>query len=191
MKTYSSGEFSKLIGISRQTLQKWDRTGKFKAFRRPSGHRYYTEEQLNEYFGIESKTKRENVAYCRVSSRKQKEGIENQESYIMAFANALGIVIDHTYSDIASGLNYERKEWNTLLKRVEKKEIETIYITYKDRFVRFGFEWFEKFCNEHGTEIVTLNQKNTSLEEELADDLMSIVHVFSCKSYGMRNYKTI
>lgn len=72
---------------------------------------------------------------------------------------------------------------------MRNNEIDTIYITYKDRFVRFGFDWFEEFCKEHDTKIVILNQKQTSPEEELIEDMLSILHVFSARSYGLRSYK--
>lgn len=72
---------------------------------------------------------------------------------------------------------------------MRNNEIDTIYITYKDRFVRFGFDWFEEFCKEHDTKIVILNQKQTSPEEELIEDMLSILHVFSDRSYGLRSYK--
>ena len=69
-------------------------------------------------------------------------------------------------------------------------KIDTIYVTYKDRFIRFGFEWFERLCNMHDTKIVVLNNKATSPDQELVDDLISIIHVFSCRLYGLRKYKT-
>lgn len=68
-------------------------------------------------------------------------------------------------------------------------EINTIYITYKDRFIRFGYDWFEDLCAKHGTSIVVLNDQSSSPEEELIQDLISIIHVFSCRIYGLRKYK--
>ena len=70
-------------------------------------------------------------------------------------------------------------------------KIDTIYVTYKDRFIRFGFEWFERLYNMHDTKIIMLNNKTTSPDQELVDDLVSIIHVFSCRLYGLRKYKTI
>lgn len=70
-------------------------------------------------------------------------------------------------------------------------EIATIYVTYKDRFIRFGFDWLERLCNQHRTEIVVLNNVETSPEQELVEDITSIVHVFSCRLYGLRKYKKV
>ena len=72
---------------------------------------------------------------------------------------------------------------------VLNNEVDTIYITYKDRFVRFGFDWFKNFCSKFNTKIIVLNNKNSSPEEELIEDLISIIHVFSCRIYGLRKYK--
>ena len=68
-------------------------------------------------------------------------------------------------------------------------QIDTIYITYKDRFIRFGYEWFERLCKIHNTKIVVLNNVETSPTQEMIDDMVSIVHTFSCRLYGLRKYK--
>ena len=191
-KTYKIGEFSKLTGYSVNSLQRLDREGKFKAKRTITDKRYYTEEDLELFLTgqITPKEERVSVGYCRVSSISQKSDLKNQEEYVYSYTLAKGIILDELYSDIGSGLNYKRKKWNILLQRVMNQEIDKIYITYKDRFVRFGFEWFEQLCKDNGTEIIILNQKQTSLEEELTEDLLSILHVFSARSYGLRKYKT-
>ena len=114
---------------------------------------------------------------------------EDQLSYIRQYANAQGIVLDEEISDIGSGLNYKRQKWNNLLDEVMNNKIDKIYITYKDRFIRFGYDWFENLCKKHGTEIIVLNNIDTSPDKELVDDLISIIHVFSCRLYGLRKYK--
>ena len=104
------------------------------------------------------------VAYARVSSNHQKKNLKNQLAFIREYAVAKGIILDQEISDIGSGLNYKRPKWNKLLKQVEQGKINTIFITYKDRFIRFGFDWFEQFCKEHGTKIVVINNPDTSPE---------------------------
>lgn len=96
------------------------------------------------------------------------------------------IILDEIYTDIGSCLNYKRQNWNRLLKQVESNEIDKIYVIYKDRFVRFDYEWFEEFCVPNSTKIIVLNQKQTSLEE----DLLSILHVFSKRNNNFKKYKT-
>lgn len=184
-------DMSQKIGVSVRTLQKWDKAGILKAYRTPTNRRYYTEEQYLQYIGKQgdNQSDRKVVAYARVSTYNQKDDLKNQLAFIRQFANANGVIIDEAISDIGSGLNYNRKKWNLLLEQVMQNQISIIYITYKDRFIRFGYEWFERLCNRHGTKIVVLNNPDTSPDKEMVEDLVSIIHVFSCRLYGLRKYK--
>lgn len=184
-------DMSQKIGVSVRTLQKWDKAGILKAYRTPTNRRYYTEAQYLQYIGKknDNQSDRKVVAYARVSTYNQKDDLKNQLSFIRQFANANGVIIDEAISDIGSGLNYNRKKWNLLLDKVMQNQISTIYITYKDRFIRFGYEWFERLCNRHGTKIVVLNNPDTSPDKEMVEDLVSIIHVFSYRLYGLRKYK--
>lgn len=192
MTNYKVGEFAKKIGVSVSTLQRWDRTNVLKSRRTPTNQRYYTDEDLNKVLNLESETKsnRKNVGYCRVLTQGQNNNLENQQEFVSVYSLSHGVILDEIYTDIGSGLDYKRENWNKLLKQVENNEIDKIYVTYKDRFVRFGYDWFEEFCASHGTEIIVLNQKQTSPEEELTEDLLSILHVFSDRNYGLKKYKT-
>ena len=190
MQIYKINEMSQKLGVSIKTLQRWDNSGKLKAKRTPTGRRYYTEEQYLYYMGLEpNEPKRKQVAYARVSSRGQKDDLKNQMDFIKNYTNYHGVIIDEYIEDIGSGLNYNRTKWNDLLQSVMRDEIDTIYITYKDRFIRFGYEWFEGLCEQHGTKIIVLNDVETSPQQELIDDLTSIIHVFSRRLYGLRKYK--
>ena len=192
MTIYKVGEFSEKVGVSISTLQRWDRTNVLKSRRTPTNQRYYTDEDLNKVLNLEAETesKRKNVGYCRVSTQEKKKSLENQQEFVSVYSLSHGVILDEIYTDIESGLNYKRENWNKLLKQVEANEIDKIYVTYKDRFVRFGYEWFEEFCASHGTEIIILNQKQTSPEEELTEDLLSILHEFSERNYEFKKYKT-
>ena len=183
-------EMAKRLNVSVKTLQRWDREGILVAKRTPTDRRYYTEDQYLEYIGSSTKSKRKTIAYVRVSSANQKDDLRNQITFIRNYVNAKGEILDDVIEDIGSGLNYNRKHWNDLLlNQIPKGEIEKIYITYKDRFVRFGFDWFERFCNHYNCEIVVINNPDTSPQKELVDDLISIIHIFSCRIYGLRKYK--
>lgn len=186
---YKPKEMAELIGVSVPTLQRWDREGVLKAHRTPTNRRYYTKEQYLKYINEPIKNQRKVIGYLRVSNRNQTDDLENQKQFIKQYCNAKGIVVDDYMTDIGSGLNYKRKNWNKLLDQVMNNEVETIYITYKDRFIRFGYEWFENLCNKHDTKIVILNDKDSSPQQELIEDLISIIHVFSCRIYGLRKYK--
>lgn len=182
-------EMADRLNVSVATLQRWDREGILKAHRNPKNRRYYTEDQYLKYIGQSLEKRRQIIGYARVSSRNQQDDLENQFDFIKQYCNANGIIVDDYISDIGSGLNYKRKKWNQLLNQVMNGEIDTIYITYKDRFIRFGYDWFESLCHQFDTKIIVLNDQTTSPQEELVEDLISIIHVFSCRIYGLRKYK--
>ena len=187
---YKPGEFAKLLNVTVTTLQRWDREGVLKAYRNPKNRRFYTEQQLKEFMGESSdKNSGRNVIYARVSNKSQTDDLENQIDFLKTYTNASGIIVDEVISETGSGLNYKRKKWNQLLDAVMQREISKIFIAYKDRFIRFGYDWFESFCQKHGTEIVVVHNEKTSPEKELIDDLISIIHAFSLRIYGLRKYK--
>ena len=98
------------------------------------------------------------------------------------------MIVDQCIEEYGSGLNYNRKKWNQLLDEVMEQKIKTIIVTHKDRFIRFGYDWFEKFCMKFNTTIVIVNDEELSPKEELVQDIVSILHVFSCRLYGLRKY---
>lgn len=187
---YKPNEFAELLNVSVRTLQRWDNEGKLKAFRTPTNRRYYTYEQYLEYKGIaKSEIKRKNIIYTRVSTSNQKDDLKNQINFLRQYTNSSGIIIDEVIEDYESGLNYNRKKWNKLIDECMLNEIDTIYITHKDRFIRFGYSWFERFLNKFNVKIIVVNNEDLSPQEELVQDIVSILHVFSCRIYGMRKYK--
>lgn len=193
MKQYKVGEFAKLINVTVKTLQNWDKQGTLKAYRTPTNQRFYTEEQLNQILNLSNSNQIEKqglkIGYCRVSTHNQKSSLQNQEDYLRNYTNAKGVILDEVFTDIGSGINYNRKNFNKILELVEAGEVSEIYVTYKDRFVRFGFDWFNTFCEKHAAKIIVLNQPSTSPEQELAEDLLNIVTVFSARNHGLRTYK--
>ena len=193
MKRYKVGEFAKLLNVTVKTLQNWDKQGTLKAYRTPTNQRFYTEEQLNQVLNLSNNNQNKKqglkIGYCRVSTHNQKNSLENQEEYLRSYTNAKGVILDEVFTDIDSGINYSRKNFNKILEMVEAGEISEIYVTYKDRFVRFGFDWFNNFCEKHGAKIIILNQPSTSPEQELAEDLLNIVTVFSARNNDLATYK--
>lgn len=185
---YKPKDFAELIGVSVKTLQRWDNDGILVAKRNPKNRRYYTQEQLMEYLNI-SKTTDKIVIYSRVSTSNQKQDLENQIDFLKQFANAKGMIVSDVYTDIGSGLNYNRKMWNKLIKECMEGRVKTIIISNKDRFIRFGFDWYESLLKDYGTNIIIVNNESMSPQEEMIQDLISIIHVFSCKVYGLRKYK--
>lgn len=188
---YKLKEFAELLGVSVKTLQRWDRQGILKANRTPTNRRYYTYNQYLQFKGLLKDTDtRTVVIYARVSTRNQVDDLENQVHFLQTYANAKGIIVDDVIRDFGSGLNYNRKNWNQLLNKVLENKVKTILVSHKDRFVRFGFDWFEKLCNKFNVEIVVVKNEKLSPHEELVQDIVSILHVFSCRLYGLRKYKT-
>lgn len=190
IKNYKPKEFAELLGVSVKTLQRWDRENILKAHRTPTDRRYYTHDQYIQFKGLSpEQDDRQVVIYARVSTKNQKDNLENQIEFLKQFCNAKGIIVDKCIEDYGSGLNYNRKQWNQLLDDVMSNKIKTIVITHKDRFVRFGFDWFESFCMKFNTNILIVNNEKLSPQEELVEDIISILRVFSCKLYGFRKYK--
>jgi len=191
-KFYNVTQFAELINMKVKTLQKWDREGILKSNRTPTNRRYYTHSQYLDFIGQhENNLVRQNVIYSRVSNKGQKDDLLNQNKFIYSFTSSQGINISKIYTDIGSGLNYNRKQWNELIHDCLDGKISKIFISHKDRFVRFGFDWFTQFLKKtSNTDIVVIENETTSPENELVKDLISIIHVFSCRVYGLRKYKS-
>ena len=187
---YKPKDFAELLGVSVKTLQRWDREGILKANRTPTDRRYYTYDQYLQFKGIQTENdRRDIVIYARVSTKNQKEDLQNQVEFLKQFCNAKGIIVNQCIEDFGSGLNYNRKKWNKLLEEVMENKIKMIVISSKDRFIRFGYDWFEKFCEKFHTKIMIVNNEALSPNEELVQDIIFILHVFSCRLYGLRKYK--
>lgn len=187
---YKPKDFAELLGVSVKTLQRWDRDGILKANRTPTNRRYYTYDQYLQFRGIQTENDiRDVVIYARVSTRNQKDDLKNQVEFLKQFCNSKGMIVSQCIEEFGSGLNYNRKKWNKLLEEVMENKIKIIVISNKDRFIRFGYDWFEKFCERFHTKIIIVNNEALSPNEEFVQDIISILHVFSCRLYGLRKYK--
>ncbi len=188
-KRYKPGEFAKLVNRSVQTLRAWDKSGKLPAKRTIGGHRYYTDDDVSVALNIERKTVEPIVfLYARVSSSKQKEDLERQLDSIENFALARGLVIGERLKEVGGGLNYTRAGFLKLMTAIEQRRLKVLVIAHKDRLCRFGFDYFEHFAQTHGCEIIVANAQNMSPQQELMEDLMAVIHTFSCRLYGLRKY---
>ena len=186
---YKPKDFGEIIGVSVKTLQRWDREGILKAYRTPTNRRYYTYDQYLKFKGGNLQDGRKIVVYARVSTRNQQDDLDSQVKFLLNYCNAKGMIVDECIEEFGSGLNDNRKKWNKLLEEVMEQKIKTIIVTHKDRFIRFGFDWFEKLCLKYDTQILIVKNEKLSPQEELAQDIVSILHVFSCRLYGLRKYK--
>lgn len=196
MRILKLSEFAKRVGYHPKTIQIFDRDGRFPAKKNSAGRRYYTEEdvllflqQFNPAFAELRDKPRKVVTYTRVSSSGQKADLQSQQAFIETFVVSRGITVDLHLSDVGSGLNYNRKNFLKLMDMVENNEVSELIVAHKDRLVRFGFEYFERLCEKHNTKLTVINLESCSPEEEFTQDLISIVHCFSSRLYGLRKYK--
>lgn len=185
-KYYSINEFSKILGVSAQTLRNWDANGKLHPHHTSTnGYRYYSHEQLNQVMNIKPNLNRLTIGYCRVSSHKQKDDlerqIENVKTYLIAKGQPFEII-----SDIGSGINYKKKGLKELIKLITQNKVEKVVILYKDRLLRFGFELVEYIASLYNCEIEIMDNTEKSEQQELVEDLVQIITVFSCKLQGKR-----
>lgn len=184
------GEFAKKVGVSVKTLHRWDQTGKLSAKCTPSGHRYYLESDLAIALGTYStKSSKKIVVYTRVSSNSQKPELQNQVLAMEQFAIAKGLVVDEWISEVGGGLNFKRRKFLKLISSILSGEVETLIVAHKDRLCRFAYDFVEYLATENDCSIIVVNQPSSSPQQELVEDLLSIVHCFSCRLYGQRNYK--
>ena len=182
-----------ILGVTPQTLRQWDANGYFvPSQRRSNGYRYYTKEQVEQFaeqFNTIKNKNRINIGYCRVSTNKQKDDLarqmENVDLYLKSLKTPYRII-----KDIGSGINYNKKGLSELLELICKNKVDTVYVLYKDRLVRFGFEILQKVAELHNTRIVVLDSEDKTKEQELVEDLMQIITVFSCRLHGKRATKT-
>lgn len=134
------------------------------------------------------KRDRKVIGYCRVSSNKQKDDLERQIQNVKTYMYAKGYQFE-VIQDIGSGINYNKKGLNQLIDIITNSEVEKIVILYKDRLLRFGFEIIENLCNKYGTTIEIIDNTEKTEEQELVEDLIQIVTVFSCRLQGKRANK--
>jgi putative resolvase len=179
MKYYTSREASKILGVHPNTLRKWADNGEIESIRTVSGQRRYC---LDKY--LQATNSDRVVCYCRVSSSKQRDDLARQVEYMQANYPEAEII-----KDIGSGLNFKRRGLKAILERAMSGERITLVVAYRDRLARFGHELIKQVIERSSGKLVVLNEMSLSPTDELTRDLLSIIHVFSCRLHGLRNYK--
>ena len=187
---YTIGEFAKRVGVAVHTLQRWDREGRLRPKRTLSNRRYYTEEDVATVLGnVLPVRQKKIVVYCRVSSPTQKVDLAHQRQVLEQFCSAQGFAVDDWIEEIGGGLNFKRKHFLTLVDGIVAREIGILVIAHKDRLTRFGFDLLAHLCEVHHCELLVMNTESLSPEQEMVQDLMAIIHCFSSRLYGLRNYR--
>lgn len=181
-----------MLGVTVKTLQRWEREGRLSpAARTQTNRRVYTTTQVRAFQGLQmtGRVPTRIVIYCRVSSAAQRPDLATQQTVLEHFCAARGLAPVEVVKEVGGGLHLLRKQFVALMQSVERYEVKALVIAHKDRLARFGFPWFAQFCDAHGCELLVLNQEQLSPEQEMTQDLMTILHCFSARLYGLRNYR--
>jgi len=190
-KLLTTHQAAKLLNVWPHTLRRWEREGKFKPLRTPGGHRRYKESQIMALIGEEITVNgtKQCAIYVRVSTAKQAGAgnLQRQKERLIAYAVEKGYQIKAVYTEIASGLNENRRELAKIAKVATQGEIDAIVIEYKDRLARFGYKYLEQYYQSCGVEIDIMElDEEKSPQEELVEDMIAIVTNFSARIYGKR-----
>lgn len=181
----------KILNVSRPTLVKYVKDGTIRVTTLPNGTYDYNDEDV--YLKSGRTKERVSVIYSRVSTSKKKTDLENQEKALMNWCNANGIKVSRSYKDVASGMNFNRKQFMAMLDDILEYKVESVYITYKDRLSRISFEMFQKLFAEFGCRIVVVNDTEDakSNETEIFEEIISMLHCFAMKMYSSRRRKKL
>ncbi|MGC9020285.1 MAG: IS607 family transposase [Candidatus Methanodesulfokora sp.] len=192
-KHYTMKEASRILGVSVRRLQIWDKEGKIRCVRTPGGRRRIPESELKRLLGIrEVDASKKAVVYVRASShdQKQKGDLERQKQSLLEYSKSRGYEVIAVLEDVASGLNENRKSLSKLFDMVERREIGVVLVAFKDRLIRFGFKYLERYFSSHGVGIeVVSSDEPKDAHQELVEDLISLVSSFAGKLYGLRSHK--
>jgi putative resolvase len=178
-----SKEALKLLKVSRVTLSSYVKSGLIKVTKLANGYYDYHDDSIYAFLG---KNIRFNVIYARVSTYKQKNDLKKQIDRLNKYCDSNIIAIEKIFSDVSSGIDFDRPNFTKLLDLIFEKKIDTVYITYKDRLSRLSFITLESIFNKFGTKIVPIYQRDNINYDELFDEVTSMMHYFSTKKYSKR-----
>ena len=180
-------EAKELLHITDKTLRIWAEEGKIGCIRTPSNVRRYNSKDIKRILnGGITPPEKQKICYCRVSSPKQMDDLKRQEDFFRQKYPSHVLV-----TDIGSGINWKRKGLKTILEQAMQGNISEIVVAHRDRLCRFAFDLLEHIFSINGVKLMVLNEKNgESTSKDLADDIMSIVHIYSCREMGRRMYKS-
>ena len=194
--TYKTGEVAELLGVTVPTVIRYCETNLLPFHKTEFGHRRILAEDVYNYLVSQNmvyddtNSTKSDVIYARVSTHKQAErgDLERQVEKVKLYAidqNVHNLIVK---TDIVSGLNEHRKSLLSLIDMVQKGEVSRIFVLYKDRLTRFGYHYLKKICDFHGVSIIVVSDEvdNKSQSEELAEDIITLIHSFSGKLYDLR-----
>lgn len=200
MKEYMTiKEAAEYVHVNPATLRRWESEGKFKPFYTSGGQRRFTQTMLDELLGDPSNTltndkkktgQKLTIGYCRVSSAHQKQDLTRQAEVVQKYCENQARPFK-MIKDIGSGLNYQKSGLKELIHLICTEQCDTVVVNYKDRLMRFGYDLFADMCQEHHVEIVIINQSDSlDYYQELTQDIISVITVFSAKLYGKESHQS-
>ena len=179
MRYVPSRKAAQVLGLHPNTLRKYADEGRIKAIKTASGQRRY---DIDSY--VRAASDPTLVCYCRVSSSKQKDDLQRQVQFMREQYPGADII-----TDVGGGLNWRRKGLVSLLERLHGGAKLTIVVAHRDRLARFGFELIQWLAEQNGGGVLVLGKREYSPEQELTEDILAILHTFSCRLHGLRRYK--
>ena len=185
-----SAKVLKILHITRQTLVQYVKRKEIRVILLPNGTYDYNDDDVYRKAGLASE--RMNVVYARVSPAKQKADLENQVEVLVNFCNKNGVKVNKTYKDVASGMNFDRKQFKVLLNEILDFKVGKLYITYKDRLSRISFDMFKRLFSEFGCEVIVINDTDEKTDEtEIFEEIISMLHCFSMRMYSRRRKRKL
>ena len=194
---YKTAEIMKILNISYSTINNYDKQGKLPIKRTETGRRIVFKTDLLLYLDSlgmlvndEEKNKHD-IIYARVSSNEQKTKGDLDRQALFLLEHCKDLTNPIVFKEVGSGLNDKRKKLQELIRMVENNDVNRVFVTYKDRLTRFGFNYLKTIFDLHNVEIVIVkDQENEkTVQNELVEDIMSLIASFSGKLYGMRSNK--
>ena len=175
------------MGVSVKTMRKWEETGELLPARKSkAGTRYY---DCSALLGVRNEAA-PTIGYARVSSHDRRADLDRQHATLEAYCAARGWNTE-VIRDLGSGLKYDKPGLQRLLDLIRRRQVKRLVLTHKDRLLRFGAELVFSLCEKQGVEVVVIHQSDPpSFEEELAQDVLEIITVFSARLYGSRSHKS-
>ena len=183
------GEASKALDVSITTLRRWEAEGKLIPERTAGRQRRYDLAKLKPEWFHAAQEDRKTIAYARVSSHDQKDDLERQKQVLELYCAKQGWTFE-VIADLGSGMNYNKKGLKRLLEEIIEGRVGRLVVAHKDRLLRFGAELVFAICEAKDVEVLIINQGvDTTFEQDLAEDVLEIITVFSARLYGSRSRK--
>lgn len=192
---YTTGQTARYFNVTPHTIQEWDRKGKLKSTRNKNNRRQFPREEIvrllteNNLYHDDTNPKHD-VIYARVSTKRQADQGDLDRQITSIVTTQPGLTNLLVLKETGSGLNDHRKQLTKLLNLILQNKVNRVYVTYKDRLTRFGYNYIQTLATAHNVQIITTNtEPNKTIQEELVQDVMSLIASFSGRLYGLRSHK--